>query len=281
MDLGHSVQCSFLRLNLQFQVVFSLRGIQCSVIACQYAVIGSSKLPHYDFFQKGLPSGVRLPPADNILPTGRTGLRADTMWYDTDYVMCHIGEIGILWLLFLLLMPPASDIQRPKSTANLHGVEVVIINIWINLPPVVGCFTRWIQIGLCCCRYGCCAIHSSVCRFRHSLNHSVFFIIPAQIVCIKRRLIKSRGLSREKEIAARNILGFDDGHLSMFGTVLVLPILQKRLLVLDCIKSLVLSINIHSLVPHCIRSHLPETIEDMCQKEKHSSCFSYFSILYC
>ena len=62
--------------------------------------------------------------------------------------MCHIGEIGILWVCFLLLVPPVGYVQNPKCTANLHWVGVVIIEIWINLPPVKWCFRWGIQIEL-------------------------------------------------------------------------------------------------------------------------------------
>ena len=39
-----------------------------------------------------------------------------------------------------------SYVQYPKCTANPHWVAVVIIEIWINLPPVLWCFRWWIQI---------------------------------------------------------------------------------------------------------------------------------------
>jgi len=55
VDLGHCVQFSFLRLCLQFHVVFSFCVIKCCEIACQYSVIGSSKLPYYDFSRSLLP----------------------------------------------------------------------------------------------------------------------------------------------------------------------------------------------------------------------------------
>ena len=45
VDLGHSVQFSSLCLSLHFRVVFCVHCIQCWVIACQYPVIGLSKLP--------------------------------------------------------------------------------------------------------------------------------------------------------------------------------------------------------------------------------------------
>jgi hypothetical protein len=53
----------------------------------------------------------------------------------------------------------------------------------------------------------------------------------------------------------------------MFGTVFILHILQKGLLVLESIGFLVLRIDIDSLVPLSTRLQLPERIEDMCRNE--------------
>jgi hypothetical protein len=55
-----------------------------------------SKLPYNDFFAKGLTCGFELPSADNISAKGKTALYFDTMWYDREYIACHIGEICIL-----------------------------------------------------------------------------------------------------------------------------------------------------------------------------------------
>jgi len=57
------------------------------------------------------------------------------MWYDREYVMHHIWEIGVLRVRCLLLTPPVGYVRYPKCTAHLHWVGVVIIEIWINLPP--------------------------------------------------------------------------------------------------------------------------------------------------
>jgi len=149
VDLGHSVQFPSLHHFIQFKVVFSVHGTQCWVITSQYSVIGSSKLPHYDIIPKGLARGFRLSLADNISPKGKTELHSDAMWYVREYLTSHIGEISILWVGFLLLMPPIGGIRWAKCAANLHGVGVVIIKIGINLPPVLWCVKQWIQIEPC------------------------------------------------------------------------------------------------------------------------------------
>jgi hypothetical protein len=133
MGLGHSLQFDFLCVFLQFQVGFSFCCLQFYVIVCQYSVIGWSKLPNYDFFPKGLPSGYRLSPADHFSPKVNAGIHLDSMWYDREYVACHVGVIGLLWVYFLLLTPPVGYIQIPYCTANSHVVEVVIIQIGNNL----------------------------------------------------------------------------------------------------------------------------------------------------
>ena len=60
-------------------------------------------------FAKSVTCGFRLPPADHFSPKGVTGLHSDTVRYDREYVMSHIGEIGVLWVRFFLLPPPVSD----------------------------------------------------------------------------------------------------------------------------------------------------------------------------
>jgi len=115
MDLGHSVQFPFLLLCLHFQGIFSFRSIQCWAIAQHYPVLGSSKLPYYDFFAKGLTWGFWLPTADNLSPKQRTGLLSDTVWYDTEYITCHIREMGVCWVHLLLLKQPVHR-QKCKLT---------------------------------------------------------------------------------------------------------------------------------------------------------------------
>jgi len=111
VDLCHSLQFSFLRILLQFQVVVSFRGIQCCTIAHQYSIFDLSKLPNYDLFPKCLASGFRLSPANNISSKRKPGLHSDTMWYNREYVASHIGEIGVLWVRFLLLPPSVGYIR--------------------------------------------------------------------------------------------------------------------------------------------------------------------------
>jgi len=146
VDLGHSVQFPFLQLYLHFQVIVGVCRIQCWVITFKKLVIGVSKVHYNDFFTKYLACGVWLPPADNISAKGTTGLHSDTMWYDTQYVVRNIGEISVLWVRFFLLAPPLGSVSYPKCPAILHCVGVVIIEILINLPPVLWCFRRWIQM---------------------------------------------------------------------------------------------------------------------------------------
>jgi len=75
--------------------------------------------------------GFRLAPANIILTKGKDGLHCDTMWYDTEYVACHIGKIAVLWVRFLLLASPVSYVRYPKCTANLHWVREVILRLRI------------------------------------------------------------------------------------------------------------------------------------------------------
>jgi len=167
LDLGHSVRFPDLRLCLHFWVVFSVCRIQFCLVAWQNPAIGSSELPYNDSFAKCVTCGFWLPPADNILPKLQTGLHSDTMWYDREYVARHIGEISVLWVLFLLLPPPVRSVRYPKCTANLHCVAVVIIEIWINLPPVLWCIRRWTQIEPGGRQSACHAITSSGCCSSH------------------------------------------------------------------------------------------------------------------
>jgi len=111
VDFHHSEQFAFLNPFLQFQVMFGVHGIHSWIIACQYFAIGSSKLPHYGIFPKCPTSGSRLSPADSVSPIGIAGCCSDTMLYDRHYVACHIEVISALWVHFLFLTPPISDIQ--------------------------------------------------------------------------------------------------------------------------------------------------------------------------
>ena len=246
--VGLSVQLSVLRISLHVQVIFRLSRNLCWVIASQYLVIGSSKLPCNDIFVKGHTCGFWLPPADNVWPKGITGLHRDTMWYVRDYISCHISETGILSVRFLLLVLPVSDIQYPKYTDILHGVRVIIIKIWINLPPILWWFRWWIRIERCGCQWTCCVIAASRCHFSHLFIRQGFFIIAEQIRWIERWLIWSTSHCGGEEIGAWYFFGVHYGQLSKFGMVLILHILQKRLLVLGGIGSHVLRIYMHGLV---------------------------------
>jgi len=101
-------------------------------------VIRSSKQPDNDYFLNGVADGFWLPPANNISPMGKTNLHSNTMWYDSDCIVCHIREIGVQWVHFLMMSPPVGDIWYPKCTANLYGVGVIIIMSQITFAPVPG-----------------------------------------------------------------------------------------------------------------------------------------------
>jgi hypothetical protein len=100
-------------------------------------------------FEKGLACGIRHAPSTTLLPKGASSLYSNTMWFDRIYVVCYIGESGVLWVCFILLVPPVGNIRQPKCTANFKGVEVVVITFWINLTLVLWCFRCWIQIQHC------------------------------------------------------------------------------------------------------------------------------------
>jgi hypothetical protein len=68
------------------------------------------------------------------------------MWCDRDYVASHIEEIGVLWVRFVLLAQPMGYIRYPECTANLQLVGMVIIEILINLSPVLWRFRRQNQL---------------------------------------------------------------------------------------------------------------------------------------
>jgi hypothetical protein len=116
VDHGHSVQLSFLSFSLQFYVVFSFGHIQHWIIACQYSVIRTGVPPQNDFFAMTLAYGFRLPSSDNIPRKGKTRHHSDTIRYDSEYVLCHIGELNVIWVCFYLLVcngMAAHDVSRP------------------------------------------------------------------------------------------------------------------------------------------------------------------------
>jgi len=144
--------------------------IQCKIIACQHQLIGARKLPCYESFVKGLVWGFWPPTADNISPKGNAGCHSNSIWYNGEYVVFHIGEMSVHWVCFLLLAPPGGDVSDPRGTANLHWVGVVILEIWINLPPVLWCFRWCIQIEPGDSEYTCGAFASSGCHSSHVVS---------------------------------------------------------------------------------------------------------------
>jgi hypothetical protein len=85
------------------------------------------------------------------------------MSYDGEYVARHIGKISVLGVRFLLLMPPVGHIQYSKCSANLHWIRVVVIEIWINLPPVFGASDGEFKWSLVCVKKcAACALHPGV-----------------------------------------------------------------------------------------------------------------------
>jgi hypothetical protein len=169
MDFGHSLKYPYLRLFFHFGVIFCVCLISFGVIAYQNPVIGSSYQPYNDFLVNGVTCGFWLPPADHISLNGKTGIHSETMWYDREYVTHHFGEIGLLWLWFLLLLPPVGYVRYQKYTAILYWVRVLTIEFWIPLPPVLWCFMQGIQIESGGSQYSCCPIT----LFRHCFSYIV------------------------------------------------------------------------------------------------------------
>jgi len=86
--------------------------------------------------------------------------------------------------------------------------------------------------------------------------------------------------AESKNVAAHNLFGLNGRPSSLFGTVCVLHILQKCLRVLGIIWSIVISIDMHSLVPLQKWSQPPDRIKDMGWHAQNTSLWSYFSILF-
>jgi hypothetical protein len=140
-----------------------------------------------------------------------------------------------------------SYVWNPKCTANLHTVGVVTIKILNNLPLIFWCLRRGIQIKPSGGYSACCVISSSSCHISHIVRRYVFFIFAGQIIWIKRRSTGFRRRCRGDKIAVQYAFVLFDRHTAMFGTVFILHLLQKGLLVLGIIQCLILKINIHSL----------------------------------
>jgi hypothetical protein len=68
--------------------------MQRSTITRKYTLIPTCKLPYNDFFPKRLASGFTQSAAKIVSPNEKTDLDSDTMWYNSEDVTCHIGEIG-------------------------------------------------------------------------------------------------------------------------------------------------------------------------------------------
>jgi len=213
------------------------------------ALLACDNVPYNDCFTKGLACGFWLPPAHDIHAKGKTGPHSDTKCCDWHYVACHSSETGVLWVRWLVLAPTVGDICQPQCTVNLQSFGVTITEIRINLPPVLWWCRRWIQIEPGGRIYWRCMIASSGCRLIHIARCWVFVIIAGHIKSIKGRLTGSWSRCRGEEIVAQYAFGFNDCHMLMFGTVFILHILQQCILVLGSIGSVVISINIHSLVP--------------------------------
>ena len=177
-------------------------------------------------------------------------------------------------------MLPVGNIGQPKYTTNLNGIGLVVITIWTNLPPVVWRYRRSIQIEPCGYQAACCGITVSRCHFSHISRCQVFIIIAGHIIWIKRRLTRSRLRCGDEEVFACNSFWFIDWQSLVFGTVFVLHILQKRLLILRRIWSLVIRIDIRSLVPLPEPLQLLKRIKDMCWNEKQTGYWIYFRILF-
>jgi len=210
---------------------------------------------------QGLACGFWLPPADNISLKGYTGHHSDTMRYVGECISCHSRESSVLGVRFLLMSPPVGDIWYPQCIANLHWVAVIIIEIWNNLPPVL----RWIQQGIRIEPGGdqqaCCAIAFPGCRSTHIDWQYVLFIIAGQITWLKGRLIGSSCGCQGEVLVEQYAFSFNDQHISMFRKESILHILQKCLLVVSCIWSLILEINTHSHLPYPKWSTLKEQMK--------------------
>jgi len=105
-------------------------------------------------------SRARQIPASTVTPCGIIENMSHATLERSVYIEC-----------FVLLAPPVGDIQYPECTANLDWVGVEIIEIWINLPPVLWWFRRWIQVEHGSGQLECCVIVSSRCCFGHVVRY--------------------------------------------------------------------------------------------------------------
>jgi len=129
------------------------------------------------------------------------------MWYNRGYIAWLTGEISVVWVCFLLLVPPPDEIRKPNCTASLNSVGVVIIKIWITIPLVLLWFSRWMQIETGSCQSKRSTATFSGGHFSHMFRCYVFFILPGQIIQIRSRLTGSRSCCRGEEIDPWHFLG--------------------------------------------------------------------------
>jgi len=202
------------------------------------------------------------------------------MWYDRGSIPCHITEISVLWVCFIVLTPPVGDIWYTKLAAIFLLVRVVIITIQIILCSFLWTFRQWIEINPSSSQSKCHVIASSRCHFNQIFGHSVIIIITGQIIYMKWQLTRSRSGCWGKEKAAPYTFGFMDEPTSLFGMVFRLHILQLFLLVLGSTRCFSLRIDMQSLHPHSTWSQFTESIEDMCCNEKHTCHWSNLSIIF-
>jgi hypothetical protein len=59
------------------------------------------------------------------------------MWYDWDYIVCHIREIGVLEVNFFMLALLVGDILYAERMSNVHVVRGVTFLNQMNLPQDV------------------------------------------------------------------------------------------------------------------------------------------------
>lgn len=127
VELYHSVQFYFLHHTVYIKVVFSIHWIRSWQTTCLYPVIGWSKPRYNDVYAKGPGCGFWLLWASTILCRNYRGLNSDIGWYDGTYIGCHISEISILWVCFLLWMSQVLEIWYLICIPDLHRVGVAII----------------------------------------------------------------------------------------------------------------------------------------------------------
>jgi len=116
------------------QSSFGIFFIWCQVISWYNPDTVPCKLICNYFFVMCHACGCWLHRADNFWPKGKDGLQCHNMRHEREYAVCHIGMIGVPSVCLLLLSSPVGNIWYSKSTANLHRVGMIIIEIWINLP---------------------------------------------------------------------------------------------------------------------------------------------------